>query len=218
MIKRFEDEYPETRLLNTSVPASLPTGTSLSPTDSIQVDSQFSDTEHALVDDHVGASDDEEGLTIRPLSRHSSDVSLASRALSQEEGRMHRFGQAFRRDILKDPSQASTAAVADDESSSSSANQTNTPSSDSQPSFSLGQGPWAPHLEMLRATIEGLEGEEIRKLIVEGGQEAVLKELSAEEGSLLRQRIIDADPEGWERFRVSQEVAARNVRESKGGK
>jgi hypothetical protein len=182
MIKRFEDEYPETRL--PSSVTSLPGVENASPSDSaLALETQGSDTEAALAD--AVASDEEEGSIHHTLSRHNSDVSVASRTLSQEEGRMHRFGQQFRRDILK-------------------------PESEDRLHDTSGREMWAPHLEMLRATIEGLEGEEIRKMVEEGGQEAVLKELG-EEASVLRQKIIESDPEGWERFRSSQEAMQQNL-------
>jgi len=70
---------------------------------------------------------------VRPvLSRHNSDVSLASRALNEEEGRMHRFGQKFRRDILQDHGGAKE------------------------------EKEMPLHLQMLRALVEGLGGDEIK--------------------------------------------------------
>jgi hypothetical protein len=184
MIKRFEDEYPETRLTSNITSPPLPSIENASPSDSIQVpDTQGSDTEQPLVDANV--SDEEDGTIRHTLSRHNSDVSLASKALSQEEGRMHRFGQQFRRDLLK-------------------------PESEDPLHGTTGKEVLSPHLEMLRATIEDLEGEEVRKMYEEGGQEAVLKE-PGEEASVLRHKIIESDPEGWERFRASQEAAQRNM-------
>jgi hypothetical protein len=179
MIKRFEDEYPETRL-----PVEPPTTHEIeSLTDSIHTsDPHTSDTEPAAAD--PTASDDEDPTTLRPLSRHNSDVSLASRALAQEEGRMHRFGQQFRRDILK-------------------------PQTEDHLHGTTGQEVWAPHLEMLRGMIEGLGGDELRKMVEEGGQEAIIKELGGE-ASVLRQKLMEQDPEGWEKFREAQEVAMRN--------
>ncbi len=181
MIQRFEDEYPETRLpeVLTSPPLPGPTISDMAA----NVDAQSSDTEPPLQEP---AGSDEEGAAMRPtLSRHNSDVSLASKALSQEEGRMLRFGQKFRRDILK-PEQEDRMA----------------PSSEHEV--------LAPHLEMLRSMIDGLGGDEIRRKIEEGGQEAVLKELT-EEASALRQRLIDCDPEGWAKFREAMETAERNL-------
>ena len=181
MIQRFEDEYPETRLPQALTSPPLPGPTS--PGIAANLDAQGSDTEPVLPEP---AGSDEEDAAIRPtLSRHNSDVSLASKVLSQEEGRILRIGQKFRRDLLK-PGQE-----------------------DHMPTGSEHEV-LAPHLEMLRSMLDGMEGDEIRRTIEEGGQEAVLKELT-EEASTLRQKLIDSDPEGWERFREAMETAERNV-------
>lgn len=185
MIKRFEDEYPETRL-DSSV-ASLPSEVSAVP-DSTAVEAQGSDTEQAQPE--AAVSDDDDAALMPTLSRHNSDLSLASKALSQEEGRMHRFGQKFRRDILKSDHENQENGTVENEI-------------------------LAPHLEMLRSMVNELAGEEIRHRIEEGGQEAVLKDLS-EEASVLRQKLIDTDPEGWEKFREAQEAAMRNVKRAQG--
>ena len=183
MIRRFETEFPETRLpsavISTPLPE-VPDVSRASPTESIDL-SRVSDTDPAL--NEAPVSDDEGGL--RPvLSRHNSDVSLASRALSQEEGRMHRFGQKFRRDILMPDDQDLEDATTDQEE---------TPL----------------HLQTLRAMVEGLGGEELKHKIEERGQDAVLAELN-DSASELRRQLIESDPEGWEKFRESQEAAQRN--------
>lgn len=185
MIRRFETEFPETRLPSavTSPPLpDVPEVSRASPPESFVDVSRASDTEPAFLE--APGSDDEGGL--RPvLSRHNSDVSLASRALSQEEGRMHRFGQKFRRDILKTEGEDYEHGT-------------------------TGQEDTPMHLQLLRAMVEGLAGEQIRKQIEDHGQEAVLEELS-NEASELRRQLIEQDPEGWEKFRESQEAAQRNV-------
>ncbi|KAN0113124.1 RNI-like protein [Hyaloscypha variabilis] len=187
MIKRFEDEFPETRLPTSVTSPPLPDMSPESPSGSFELnegaESHISDTEPALAE--AVASDDEEGL--RPmLSRHNSDVSLASRALSQEEGRMHRFGQQFRRDITKPD--------IDNSSTGSSENQ-------DQP----------VHLQLLRAMVDGTSGEEIKNRILNDGEESVMRELS-NEASELRQVLKEQDPEGWVKFVESQEAAMRNQR------
>lgn len=199
MIKRFEDEYPETRLPTTITSPPLPDHEQLPPDQASPTDlsltlsrndtntSADADVDPTPFDEAAPPSEDEDASAIRPmLSRHNSDVSLASRALSQEEGRMHRFGQQFRREILK-PEQAdhlhSTTGLED------------------QPR----------HLQMLRAMVEGLGGEEIKDRINKQGTDAVLEELS-NEASVLRERLMEQDPEGWEKFRESQEAAIRNQR------
>lgn len=185
MIRRFETEFPETRLPSavTSPPLpDVPETSRVSPAESIDLSAaQGSDSEPALIE--APPSDDEGG--IRPvLSRHNSDVSLASKALSQEEGRMHRFGQKFRRDILKPDGEGEDGTT--------------------------GQEATPAHLQLLRAMVEGLGGEEIRRKIEARGQDFMLEELE-NDASELRRQLIDADPEGWEKFRESQEAAQRNV-------
>lgn len=177
MIRRFETEFPETRLASatTSPPLEdIPDNSRTSPAPSIKSAAQV---EAPLSDD--------EGALHPVLSRHNSDVSLASRALSQEEGRMHRFGQKFRRDILK-------------------------PEGPDHEHGTTGQEDTPKHLQLLRAMVEGLGGEELRRKIEDQGQDAVLEELSNDASELKRQ-LISSDPEGWEKFRESQEAAQGNI-------
>ena len=96
MINRFEHEYPETRV---APPIPIATAESKDPqesplgslTGSVEFphnqDGHGSDTEPAHLE--VPKSDDEDAPLRPALSRHNSDVSLASRALNEEEGRMH---------------------------------------------------------------------------------------------------------------------------------
>ncbi|PLN77610.1 putative cell wall biogenesis protein Mhp1 [Aspergillus taichungensis] len=103
MIKRFEDEYPETRI---SPQFGLPT--------TQETDSQNSgeDLDAALLgsslptaglgDENAIDDEDTDQYAIR-LSRASSITSLHSRAMISEEGHVHRLGQNLRRDFL-DPS------------------------------------------------------------------------------------------------------------------
>ena len=188
MIKRFEDEFPETRLPSTITSPPLPDVRQRSPSEVKKDPLSTSFEEHSYDEPtlvEAAVSDDEEGL--RPvLSRHNSDVSLASRALSQEEGRMHRFGQQFRRDILK-------------------------PETEDHVHGTTGREEQPMHLQVLRAMVDDLAGEEIKNKIMEQGHDAVIAELS-DEASYLRQQLMEKDPEGWEKFRESQEAAQRNIR------
>lgn len=180
MIKRFEDEFPETRL-SPSPPSTEQTITT-EDTYPVQTDYQGSDIEPEPIFDQEGGQD--EG-GIRPtLSRHNSDVSLAARALSQEEGRMHRFGQKIRRSILKPEGED---------------NLHETTGLEIQPA----------HLQFLRSMVEDLQGEDIRNKIETLGPDAVIAELN-NEASNLRQRLIENDPEGWQKFKESQEAMQRN--------
>lgn len=186
MIKRFEDEFPETRLTSDITVPPIITHTHTSPAESIDLSNGVE--EGGFEPDPASAEpllSDDEYSGVRPvLSRHNSDVSLASRALSQEEGRMHRFGQKFRRDILK-------------------------PEGEDHEHGTTGLEDHPLHLKMLRAMVEGLGGEEIRHKIETVGQEAVLEELS-NEASLIRRELMLQDPEGWKKFAESMEAAQRN--------
>ena len=178
MIKRFEDEYPETRLPSSGLPDER--NSSLSEASIHSVEQQPSTTSDNAAAE--AAASDEDEIAIHPtLSRHNSDVSLASKALSQEEGRMHRFGQKFRRDLLDD--------------------QTIDPD---DPTRS------APHLRLLRGLVDELEGDDLKRKMKEEGLETFERKLN-EEASELREQLIKSDPEGWEKFRESQEAARRNT-------
>jgi hypothetical protein len=181
MIKRFEDEFPETRLASAVTSPPLPDSdiTQISPAESIDLTASHI-SEEAAIEPPGSLSDDEYGL-----SRHNSDVSLASRALSQEEGRMHRFGQKFRRDILK-------------------------PEGPDHEHGTTGLETQPMHLQLLRAMVEGIGGEELRNKIEHEGQDKVLEELG-NEASALRGQLIEQDPEGWRKFVESQEAAQRNL-------
>lgn len=104
MIQRFEDEYPETRLPPPPVPTALPeTGSQHSGDDGTgssaingNLSSSFMDNENAI-DDEEG---EQEGFH---LSRSSSMTSMHARAMTSEEGHVHRLGQNLRRDLLKTP-------------------------------------------------------------------------------------------------------------------
>jgi len=186
MIKRFEDEFPETRIpTSVSQPSSFSTEKEqTSPIGSVDnwnsVDAQGSDVEDSALVENA-QSDDEYG-NIRPvLSRHNSDVSLASKAFTEEEGRMHRYGQKLRRDLIKQEN--------DDQENSSAIRE--------------------EHLQLLRALVEGLGGEELRRKLEDHGQDAVLEELN-DEASDLRLQLIQQDPENWKKFAETMEVTHRN--------
>jgi hypothetical protein len=189
MIKRFEDEFPETRLTSDVTSPPMPNADqaqTTSPAESIDLSNGAEEGgfEPELASAEPLLSDDEYGGVRPVLSRHNSDVSLASRALSQEEGRMHRFGQKFRRDILK-------------------------PEGEDHEHGTTGFEEQPRHLKLLRAMVDGLGGDEIRRRIESEGQEAVLEEL-ANDASLLRRELIRQDPEGWKKFEESMEAAQRN--------
>jgi hypothetical protein len=125
IIKRFEDEYPETRVAPIEVP--VPPETSPVSPLSFAADPAVAATDVAAADDGAGAtpvdayfasdsdgsaSDGETGADRKKRrgerpggggirSRQPSDVSLAAKKLAQEEGAVHRLGTEVRRKMLE---------------------------------------------------------------------------------------------------------------------
>ncbi|KAI9753138.1 MAG: hypothetical protein M4579_005300 [Chaenotheca gracillima] len=206
IIRRFEDEYPECRLSPPdpiAIPPHLDIADSVSvgsSPDSSSLHSATSDAFH-FTDATSPTSDDEDSL-IRSwtgsLVRPPSDVSLASKALSDEEGRMHRFGQQFRRDMVRTPTP--TPSTADSNSAVS-----ETPGETT--------GGQVTHMDSLREKVASMPGDELRRKYDELGVGGLMDDLGAnlQELTVLSQE----DPEAFEAFRVSQLTAMLNVEMSK---
>lgn len=177
-IKRFEDEYPESRPTLSAESQDLsyidPALGTLSRLTSHE-DGQDQPAEH---EGHPEA--DSVGL-----ARTSSNTSLAARALTEEEGRMHRFGQSMRREVLK-------PTGTDDVLHGTLAN---------DPAES-------PTLAALRQKLEGFSGEIIRSEVESKGADKVIKELglNAQELAALEKQ----DPEGFANLKNSQLAAQMN--------
>ena len=189
MIQRFEDEYPECRPVPHLVPSSPPSTDPFSssvPTSNFSNDDTDTEAGKRFDPSTFQVPDDETGphfLHAHP-TRHGSDVSLAARALANEEGRMHRFGQQVRRDILR-------------------------PQSLDHAHGTTGLEPEAEHLQMLRQRLEALGGMEIKERVMRDGPEAVLREIGANAEEF--QRLAVEEPECFEAFRQAQEMAQRNA-------
>ncbi|KAJ5291645.1 hypothetical protein N7478_000896 [Penicillium angulare] len=105
MIQRFEDEYPETRLAPQPAPSSAPVdiGSQHSGED-LNGSAVLNGNLSGSVMDNENAIDDEETDQYAiHLSRTSSMTSLHARAMTSEEGHVHRLGQNLRRDFLNPP-------------------------------------------------------------------------------------------------------------------
>ena len=174
MIQRFEDEYPETRL--NAPPSSVDDATSdnySSLDNSTILKPAPADT--AAIPSSPDALDDDTSTTsplIRPasLSRRSSSPSLASRQ-AQEEGRMHRFGQRLRRDILR-------------------------PETEDHAHGTTGAEEDAAHIRDLRSKLQQLEGAEIQEKVTRLGPEAVLAAIGANAEELAEAEKRGAGKEG----------------------
>ncbi|CAO2651904.1 Nn.00g001870.m01.CDS01 [Neocucurbitaria sp. VM-36] len=187
MIQRFEDEYPETRLQpfdaasshsTSSVPSTSP------PTSTVPT------LDNSITDITNPESDEDEPMTLR--SRHNSDVSLASRHMSQEEGRLHRFGHRVRTGLLN-PSRPSSSH--DD-------------SQQALISGTMDDHGLPEHLRSLREYFSNFSGEEMRHMIEGVGWEKAVDSVieNAEELKGLEKN----DPAGFKMFRESQIAALKN--------
>lgn len=139
--------------------------------------------EDAAVDTQEDIEDDDEGTVKPPMSRHDSDVSVASRHLAHEEGRIHRLGQQVRRDILR-PQLGNGSPVPGDEVRSS-------------------------HLHELKAKLEAMSGQELIDSLNAFGEEGFLSQLGASAEELLWLQTEDAA--GFEKFKEAQLHAQKNM-------
>ncbi|KAH0342969.1 RNI-like protein, partial [Aureobasidium melanogenum] len=192
MIERFEDEFPETRL-HLDIPPheqNFSLSSSLESTESGPLSNDFMASSATTFGTETSAieSDQHEEIHAGDLMRRkASDVSLASRALAIEEGRLHRLGHKVRQDMIDVPMAAA-------------------PSSESD-----AHGEWAPgsHMADIASKLEELSGPELRVLVDQkGGWEGVMEKLGANLEEL--QQLQMKDPQGWEQFKESQLKARAN--------
>lgn len=101
MIQRFEDEYPETRVF-ASVSAVAPDTSSQNSGDDGSGSGGNGGSQVNLnnVDNETAIDEEDTDQYAIHLSRTSSMTSLHSRAMTSEEGHVHRLGQNLRQDFL----------------------------------------------------------------------------------------------------------------------
>jgi hypothetical protein len=188
MIQRFEEEYPDSRIAPNGATLAEPSASMASSFQSTLA-SSFATGERAEPMNPSGDVDDGEDDTVKPpMSRHNSDASMASRALTLEEGRLHRLGQSIRREIVD------------------SIPTTHTPPVDGvAPPPTAGQ----QRLEILKERLESTPGNELGPLVEKIGWKAVLDKVGANLDDL--RQLQELDPEGWEQFRDSHMKARMNV-------
>ncbi|KAI4741617.1 RNI-like protein [Aureobasidium sp. EXF-12298] len=193
MIERFEDEFPETRLhldipphqQNFSLSSSLesmesgPLSNDFMASSATTFGTETSAIESDLDEDEIHASGS------GSMRRKASDVSLASRALAIEEGRIHRLGHKVRQDLIDVP-----VAV--------------------QTSESDAHAEWAPgsHMAEIASKMADLSGPELRVMVAHGGWEGVMEKMGANLEEL--QQLQMKDPQGWEQFKESQLITRAN--------
>jgi len=193
IIKRFEDEFPDTREVDSAVAFSSDEvhdekqlGTSLSSGEG-DADMRMHDTS-AISDGEDDLEIDGDGddvVKLRPplLVRTASSVSLTSKALADEEGRVLRAGHRFRAGIVKPEHLALLSDGVE----------------------LVGRDP--KHVRMLQDLLDELGDDELRAEVGQKGVIRVFNERKAE----IRQRMREADPVHWDRFVESQEMARKNV-------
>lgn len=148
MIQRFENEYPETRL-NTSTPF-----TSTNKPEAILPEDTLSPTTTQILDQAFDHDSDTSTTALKPaLARPPSEHNLASRQAA-EEGRMHRFGQRVRREVLP-------------------------PDTLDYAHGTTGEEPEPEHLRELRKRLEAWGGDEIQRRVAELGAEETIREIGA---------------------------------------
>ncbi|MCJ1311376.1 hypothetical protein MMC25_005047 [Agyrium rufum] len=186
VIQRFEDEYPECRT-NLSIPDGITPGHSLSTSISSAFTNPFDRNDvNPMAEGENGSDDDGEVPSLR-IARHGSDVSLASRNLANEEGRMHRFGQQMRRDLLR-------------------------PQGPDHLHGTTGTEIEAQHIQYMRDRLDELNGEEIKKEVETYGPDAILRKIGVTIDEL--RALEQQDPESWEKLKNSQLIASFNMEQS----
>ncbi|KAJ5744724.1 hypothetical protein N7533_009594 [Penicillium manginii] len=116
MIQRFEDEYPETRLPQVTPASVAPdNGSQHSSEDAIDPGALSSNLTSSIIENENAVDDEETDQYAIHLSRTSSMTSLHARAMTSEEGHVHRLGQNLRRDFLN-PSMGEGEVDEDDQS------------------------------------------------------------------------------------------------------
>lgn len=192
IIQRFEDEYPETRIppasdvSETSVPNTLLSSSNSQnlPSDTHSATTSFDST--ILAND----SDDDDEIHPALRSRHNSDVSLAARALSIEEGQAHKLGHQLKRTVFNSQSEPYLHGTSG-----------STEEVDAEPE----------HLKMLRAKLESLSGDEWKACVEQEGWDGTIK-MVHEKAEYLR-KLQEEDPAEFAKVR---DLIMQKVREKEG--
>ncbi|ROT35618.1 RNI-like protein [Sodiomyces alkalinus F11] len=170
IIKRFEDEFPDTRVGG---------GAGLLADATPSLPAEVEPEQVAIPSD----AEDDFDLEVRPsLSRTNSAMSLSSRALAEEEGRMLRTGHMFRSGIIK-PEYFDLLNGLDETLV--------------EPN----------HVAAMQEMVEELQDPDLSRKMREKG----VVRLFREDREQIREALRVLDPEYWERFVESQEKARGNV-------
>ncbi|KOC11710.1 cell wall biogenesis protein [Aspergillus flavus AF70] len=182
MIQRFEDEYPETRIIPQPVFATAPDSSSQNSGDDVTGGATFGTQPITDQGDECAIDDEDADQYALGISRASSMTSLHSRAMTSEEGHVHRLGQNLRRDFLNP-----------------SFNQ-----GDGDSSLTLDDA----HIAALREKLERLQGEQEHSHFDGVGADKTFEQLGTTVEELWAAHKQDA--ETFEKFKQSQIAAQIN--------
>jgi hypothetical protein len=185
MIQRFEDVYPETRIspqaeVAPSVPAT-DTNSQHSGEDGTSSITAGGNMTSSQLDENGADEEDGEQLAVR-LSRSGSMTSLHSRAMTSQEGHIHRIGQNLRRDFLKPSLVPDNGDEEHDDNSS--------------------------HIAALRQKLDRLHDEQSLSEVNGFDNDRAFDQLGTTVDELWA--VQQQDAEGFERFRQSQIAAQFN--------
>ena len=194
MISRFEQEYPDTREDDSAIvlPSSLEDyaidkhlSGSLSSSEAnlpVRPPSLSDGDDEADLDTEENPERDV-AIRPRPLARTGSAISLNSKALANEEGRVLRAGHQFRSAIVKPEHYALLSSRIE----------------------MVGADP--KHVRLLHELIDELGDENLQAQVREKG---VVKVFEENKGTIMR-KMKEADEGHWEVFVESQVMARKNV-------
>lgn len=185
MIQRFEDEYPETRITNKIQNATSEPFVNVAAPPLEYHPQTLPPRSDSLATDAISPNLVEDESVLSPFTRPSSlprrqsSPSLAARQ-AQEEGRMHRFGQRIKRDILR-------------------------PETQDYAHGTTGTEVEAEYLRELRRRFAETEGTEIKDKIESLGPEAVFDAIGATADDLAK--LEKSDPAEFEKVTKLRGVA-----------
>ncbi|KAH6840696.1 hypothetical protein B0I37DRAFT_316012 [Chaetomium sp. MPI-CAGE-AT-0009] len=213
IIKRFEDEFPDTRVSgspDSAIDISEEGKPGLPPNSSIPTTATAAATNGSLSDEDPDPATPT-AIKSPILSRSNSLLSLSSKALAHEEGRILRAGHTFRAGVV----------VAGGDPASSSSSSSPSPSAAAGPALRRSEQHYAlltsgvemvgndpHHARVLHDLLEELGDEGLDAEVREKGVVPVFK--ARREEIWVKLRAVD--PAHWDRFVESQEMARANVR------
>lgn len=192
IIKRFEDEFPETREGYFAADDAPELARRLEKEGEKRVEKEDKEEqEHEQEREKEGEREKEsegedDDSALRPGSRSSSSsLHVVTRPLDTEEGRTHRRGSRFRSSFVHSPEKYEEVLLA-----------------------SLDEMERDPnHVRMLRDMIGDLNDPVLDEKLGEKGPVRVFRE----DGGRVVEALRAVDPEHWERFREAQVMARENV-------